>query len=504
MKTADKKSLGIRKRNLESRLKRDGDLRARDYNLDYEVSSRVQGTAHGGVAAMMELARATGLADAIDANVAVLNEHRPYKESDHVLALAASVLAGGTCPEDLRRLRQDPQFLDSIGMKRIPDSTTAGDFLRRFETADDLEALMRACLETTEHVLSAQLPEQERRLGIIDGDGTIVPTGAECMEGIDYCGYKQTWGYAPLLISLANTSQPLCIVNRPGNASSAHEAAKYFDMAAESMLRVYDRVLLRGDTDFSQSRYLDGWHDTGRIDFVFGFDACKALVSRAQALDDGAWRELKRPARYDVKTRPREKPERIKQKIVEQRGYRTLHTEREHIAEFDYQPGACERAYRMVVVRKEIKVTEGQLELMPEIRYFFYITNLRLLPAKEIVFHANCRCNQENLIAQLKCPVYALSPASNTLVSNWAWMLCASLAWTLKSWYALFVRDAAERKRVAGMEFRTFANRFIAIPVQIVRTARRTILRILGGHLPSLSIFVDAWTDIHRLSRIRA
>ena len=38
--------------------------------------------------------------------------------------------------------------------------------------------------------------------------------------------------------------------------------------------------------------------------------------------------------------------------------------------------------------------------------YFFYITNKRDIAAEEIVWESNDRCNQENLIAQLKSGVH--------------------------------------------------------------------------------------------------
>jgi hypothetical protein len=502
VKRSDAKKLSERKSKLASRLERGGELVDGTYMVDYEVSGRVVGTSYGGVAALLELARATSLDKAIDASVSVLSDHRPYKESDHILAMVASVLAGGQCPEDMRRLRQDAAFLDSLGMERFPDSTTAGDFLRRFQR-EDIEGLMGGVLAMTEETLRARLSAKERRLGLIEGDGTTAATDAECMEGIEYSGYKRQWGYAPLLISLANTGQPLFIVNRPGNAGSAQGAAEYFDRACESMLRVFDRVLLRGDTDFSQCNHLDRWNESGRIDFVFGFDACPALVARAQALAESAWCELVRPVRYEVKTTERQKPEHIKEQLIAGHCFKTLKTMHEDVAEFTYRPGACRSDYRIVALRKKIQVTAGQLELEPQTRYFFYITNLWTEPAAKIVQFANKRCNQENLIAQLAGQVHALSPASNTLLSNWAWMVIASLAWTLKSWFALMMAEPAERKRVAAMEFRSFCTRFIAIPVQIVRTARRIILRILGGHLPSIEPFLTTWADIRRLRRIR-
>ena len=176
---------------------------------------------------------------------------------------------------------------------------------------------------------------------------------------------------------------------------------------------------------------------------------------------------------------------------------------REDIAEFGYQPTACSRPYRMVVVRKLIEVRQGQLELEPITRYFFYITNLAGVPARDVVLSANQRCNQENLIAQLKGQVHALTTTSGTLESNWAWMVIASMAWTLKSWFALFAPDKAERKRLLGMEFNTFVKLFMTLPVQIVRAARTVTLRILGGHLPSLPLFLSIWADVRSLRRIR-
>jgi len=98
-------------------------------NIAYEVSGRIEATAWGGVAAMHQLASTIGLADALDAKVHVLKVHKPYHESDHILNIALNVLAGGTCLEDLELRRRDQAYLNALGAKRIPDPTTAGDFI---------------------------------------------------------------------------------------------------------------------------------------------------------------------------------------------------------------------------------------------------------------------------------------------------------------------------------------------------------------------------------------
>ncbi len=111
---------------------------------------------------------------------------------------------------------------------------------------------------------------------------------------------------------------------------------------------------------------------------------------------------LERPPQYAIKTKPREKPERIKSEIVRKREYKTINLLEEMIAEFDYRPLACKKSYRLIVVRKRLGVDTGQMRLFEEYRYLFFIPNDRTRTAEEIEFAANDRCDQENLVAQLK------------------------------------------------------------------------------------------------------
>ncbi len=122
-----------------------------------------------------------------------------------------------------------------------------------------------------------------------------------------------------------------------------------------------------------------------------------------------------------------------------------------------------------------------------DIRYFFYITN-RPEPQEQIVFQANERCDQENLIDQLKNGVKALRMPVGDLNSNWAYMVMVALAWTLKAWFALLLPQTgrwgdkyeAEKKAILNMEFKTFLNAFMRLPCQVVRTGRRIVVRILA------------------------
>jgi hypothetical protein len=109
-----------------------------------------------------------------------------------------------------------------------------------------------------------------------------------------------------------------------------------------------------------------------------------------------------------------------------------------------YQSVACRKRYRLIVLRKRLGIDKGGVRLREEYRYFFFfITNDRATPIDAIVFKANDRCNQENVIAQLKGGVQALTAPVDNLVSNGAYMVMAALAWALKVWAALLVPEEA-------------------------------------------------------------
>lgn len=464
-------------------------------NIHYEVSDKIGGIACGGIGAMHLLARRCGLIEAIDQRLHLLKLHLPYHESDHVLNFAYNALCNGVTLQDIELRRNNESHLNALGAQSIPDPTTAGDFCRRFGAAD-VETLIDAINVARVRVWAEQ-PDDFFDCATIDLDGSLIETTGSCKQGMDIA-YDGTWGYHPLIVSLANTGEVLSIINRPGNRPSHEGAAREVWRVLPLCLQAgFRKVLLRGDTDFSQSQHLDGWNDLARVRFIFGFDATPKLAKIASKLPKKAWRKLERPARYQVKTQPRQRPDNVKDRIVKEREFDTLRLKSEEVAEFEYRPFACKQTYRMVVVRKNISKEKGEQALFDDIRYFFYITNEREWTADEIVFSANDRCNQENLIAQLKSGVRALQAPVNTLESNWAFMVMTALAWNLKAWWALTLPDPPgrwqqrhrqQKQWALKLEFRTFLNAFVLLPCQIIQTGRKLIYRLLSWN-PHLDIF---------------
>lgn len=464
--------------------------------IRYEMSEKTSAIGCGGIGAMHTMARNLGLPKEIDAAIRLLKVHAPYFESDHVLNLAYNVLTGGRTLDDIDRLRNDETYLNALGTRRIPDPTTAGDFLRRFHEKS-IVSLMDAFNDVRLRAWDEAEKNDSRffERATIEVDGTICPTLGECKAGMDM-SYKGIWGYAPLLVSLAETKEPLYIVNRPGNTPSHTDSAQWIDRAIDLVSGKFKKVVVRGDTDFSLTRYLDKWDD--KAEFVFGYDASPNLKRIAESLSQSDWKPLERLPKYLAGGPERTRPANVKEEIVRQRGYKNVRLLCEDIAEFEYQPARCRKSYRMVVIRKNLSIEKGEDSFLPEIRYFFYIANNHDVPSASIVYAANERCDQENLIAQLKSGVNALRCPVNDLLSNWAYMVIASLAWTLKSWYSLLISRRLERRQTLRMEFRQFLEKFVLLPCQILRGGRRLIYRVLG-YKSTLEVFFETFDTIRKL-----
>jgi hypothetical protein len=261
-------------------------------NIHYERADRVRGLSAGGFGAILLLAQKIELDKEIDRALHLLKRHLPYHESDHVLNIAFNILAGGKRIEHLELRRNDKVYLDALGAERIPDPTSAGDFCRRFSEADVL-TLINAIKESRLRVWAQQSDEFFDE-AILDADGTIVETKAECKQGVDI-SYDRRWGYHPLLVSLANTAEPLFLLNRSGNRPSQERAGEYVDKAVALCTQAgFRKILLRGDTRIAENEDLDTrddralprdgttiaetgdldcWDDAGTIRFIFGYAA---------------------------------------------------------------------------------------------------------------------------------------------------------------------------------------------------------------------------------------
>ena len=496
------KILRNRKRRIERRLaprhwQEQQEPMLRATNIHYELSGKITATSYGGMGALHTMTQTLGLVEEINEKLELLKIHLPYHESDHVLNIAYNILAGGQRLEDIELRRQDESFLNGLGAQRIPDPTTAGDFTRRF-SVENITTLQE-CINRTRQRVWRQQPEGFLAEAFIDVDGTMAGTYGECKGGMAL-SYKGVWGYAPLIVSLANTREVLYLVNRPGNAVSHQDSVEWIDRALDLVQPVAGKITLRGDTDFTHTAQLDRWDERG-VCFILGMDAHPKAVQLAESLSEQSWRALERLPKYEVLTEPRRRPDRVKEQIVVQKGYLNQKLVAESVSEIPYQPGKCGKKYRLVILRKNLSVQRGERVLFDEVRYFFYITNRWDLSLEQIVSLANGRCDQENVIEQLKNGVNAMRMPVDDLVSNWAYMVMAALAWNLKAWYGLLVPDRERGLELVRMEFRRFLHAIILLPVQIIRAGRRIVYRLLGYN-GWLKDFLATWRRLQKLELV--
>ena len=233
---------------------------------------------------------------------------------------------------------------------------------------------MQAIFNATRLKVWRQQPKSFFDEAILDADGTMVETTGECKQGMDI-NYKGQWGYHPLVLSLANTGEPLFVVNRSGNRPSHEQAAFYFDRAIALCRRAgFQKIRLRGDTDFTQTEHLDRW-DADGVQFIFGIDATTKLYELAGNCRQTPGKRWFAGRSTRSRPQPRQRPENVKQQVVEAREFEDIRLVKEHVAEFRYRPAKCQKAYRVVVVWKELEVYQGQKKLFDDARCFFYITN---------------------------------------------------------------------------------------------------------------------------------
>ena len=267
MKKNVRRQIRRRQSRIERRIERenrnnrdDGRPVLRGTSAKYEIADRARAVAAGGLAMIHQLVKSIGLCEEIEAKVERFTSHAPYHESDHVINIAYNLLAGGECLEHLELLRNDENYLDMLGARRIPDPTTAGDFCRRFTDSESIDELQGAINEARLRVWAKQ-PAVFFEEAFIDADGSHVDA-SECTAGADF-GNKG-FGFHPLLVTLANTQEVLHIVNRAGNRPSHEGAAARLDAAVALVVRAgFRRITLRGDTNFSQTAFLDGWDKRG-------------------------------------------------------------------------------------------------------------------------------------------------------------------------------------------------------------------------------------------------
>ena len=459
--------------------------------LHTEVDSHSEVTPYGGLALVAEFIRRFKVARMLDEHVHVLKLYLPYQESDHVLALAMNLYVGGTCIEDLAGLQQSDAVKRLVGACRIPDPTTAGDFLRRFDDGKQPGSLrgMRTAIDNIQsQVWSALSPgrrrKKKREWAVVDMDGHTKELYGVQKEGADF-SYKGKWSYHPLLISMAGTGECLAVRNRPGNVRSSNGAADALDELLPRVNEHYKKVLVRGDSDFGRQDVRDACERNGAY-FAFVGRAFEDRPDIAESIPEGQWKPFRtRAARQknDDKKRPgyrrRRKKRNRRRKRARERNYKELRQVKQWVAEVSWTPTGSDETYRLVIRRQLIEHHKGQQFLFEEYRYRYVETNFpQSVSTVEVVDHTYERCDQENLIEQMGSGLAAWRMPVAEFAGNCAWLEIARLAWNLAKWIA----QLALPEEVVRWEWKRFRQAWVYLAAQVTRVSRQIRVRFSGSH----------------------
>ena len=452
--------------------------------LHLESDPRGEMTHYGGLVLAQQFVRRFGVAQQLDKALVLFKRHAPYHESDHVLALAYTLYADGTCLEDQAALQGSEAVRRLVGACRIPDPTTAGDFLRRFRTVQDIEQLSGVIDEVQEAVwskLSRKVRRQRKKheFALVDLDGHIKPLYGVQKEGADF-SYDGQWSYQPLVVSLAGSGECLKVVNQPGSARPSDAAAKALKEVLPRVLRHFGNALVRGDSDFDRSDIFNAAIDEGAY-FAIGARVYPNRAALVEAIAEKNWKPFFPRAEREERGRPSRRvyTRNWRRQKAAERGYRRLHTVKQWLSEIDYQPHGLEAACRMIVRRVLIEETDGQGALFTHFRYRLVLTNLpRSYTAREVIDLTYQRCDQENVIEQFGQGIAGWRMPVAEFRGNSAWLQIARLAWNLGKWIA----QIALPREVVRWEWKRFRRHFVYIAAKVLKMGRRLVVRLAGSH----------------------
>ncbi len=456
------------------------------------VKSQERGdvTTYGGLAVAHGLAMRLQLDKSINRQLSVLKRNLPYFESDHVLTHAYNLYIGGSCIEDIGHIQHSDAVKTLLGACRIPDPTTAGDFLRRFKRRQ-LNRLQAAIDEARQKVWR-QLPRQRKQVATLDIDSSIKPVYGECKQGADF-SRNGKWSYHPLFVTLAETNEVLRTLNRPGNVVSEQGAGEVIAELLPMVCRHFKKVRVRGDSKFYRRRLIWECEQHG-AQFAFSMDGFELLHEKVEKLPESAWKPFRaHPERHPTKRRQtkvrRRKRPRHRRRMARKRGYRTLTTTSQQVAEFSYQMSrageppyrdVADRRYRVIAKRQRVQVRERQDELFEEYRYRFAITNIsaKEMKADEVIRFTYGRCDQENTIEQMKNGIASMRMPTGELLANAAFLMCGQLAWCLRAWLSLLALPGETLK----WEWAWFRHAFVHVAAKITKSGRCAFVYMTRSH----------------------
>jgi hypothetical protein len=443
-----------------------------DPPLKMKENNQAPLTNYAGIALARNLINQLNIPSLINENIHVLKRHRPYHESDHILTQVYNFLTGGEVLNDIERLQEDTALQRILGTDRIPDPTTAGDFLARFRDKE-LETFQEV-LGTVQDTAFGMLGKKRKEVATIDSDSSIHEVYGEKKEGADYA-YNHTYSYNALYITLAETGDMLHQELREGNTYSSKGTKERLPKIIERVSKHFQKVRYRGDSAF-YDKDIVRVVDEGNVEFFITADQTHPLMKKVISIEEEEWKSFKhkRIGEKRRESKNRRKRKNNKKALAKKRNRVIKKKGKVQVASFYYQPTGWEKPYRFVVKRTEIREEGKQLyfdERLCKYTYYIVVTNSEATNSR-VMNVAQGRGNQENLIKDVKYGLGLDHIPTGFLHANKTHFLIASLAWNIKTW----LLNLARLGEGASLRFKRFLYLCVHQAAAISYTGTRTVV----------------------------
>ncbi len=427
-----------------------------------------------GVVIARNLIQKLGIAEAIDQNLSILKRHKPYNDSDHVLNIVYNFLNGGEALVDIEKLQEDRSFLKVLGAKRVPDPTTAGDFLARFLDSDI--AKFQGTVEKIQDRTFSLLGKERKKRATIDSDSSIHEVYGQKKEGADY-SYTNKWSYNALYMTLSETGDILYQDLRGGNAYSSNGVKEKLPGVIGRLKEHFKEIRYRGDSAFYDKEIVKICDERG-VEFFIVADQTERILTEVLEIEENAWEPFNNGKNQGNKGRKkvkkRKKRENHKKAVGLKRNPNMKFKGKVEVASFVYQPVGWEKPYRFVVKRTEIVDKSNQLYLEDGVcKYVYYIVVSSSKESDSVVMRiAQGRANQENLIKDFKDGLGLSHVPTGFFNANKVYFMIAALAWNIKTWMLnlLKIGDGSV------LRFKRFLYQWIYCASIVSTTGRNTVV----------------------------
>lgn len=436
------------------------------HQLSYNRSVQLRPSAQrlssdGGALVVRELDERLGFTKALARR---LNDPRRRGSVEHSLpellrARMYLVMQGWHDQRDADRLRHDPAFSLAVSDRRGPDAArrplatqATHSRLIGLLAAEGNRAVMRSA--PADLALRCQALRSRRRLATctLDLDSTDLETHGT-QEGSVFNGYYGHTCFHPLLAHVGETGDLVGAALRPGNVSSARDAAPFAMGLIEQLEGSYaKKIRVRGDCAFAVPELMDGLHDRGH-EFVM-------RLRHNTALDRLAAPHLKLPPGPPVD-----------------------HV-REWTHELTYEARTWQYIRRVVLVvvddpKDRFMGAEGTAT-----RFFFLVTNVPAedMSGEELLAYFRQRGTTETRLGELKREVLPLL-SSPHLAENEATLLLAALAYQLA--HALRLLATRAERRGAWYSLSAFRERFLKVAALFTSGQRQLYAAVADSAWPT-------------------